>query len=135
MLDFQEFMLNRTDKKSLHIRTILPGILISIVLVIVGITIWLVYDQHQKDNNLNDVQVVVRRVSSLAILPQNETPALATVTDKSKLQTPFLQQADNGDRILIYEKAKKVIIYRPSINKIVDIGPVDIAPAKTNSIE
>jgi len=62
------------------------------------------------------------------VLPIDETPALATVTDKAKLTTKFLQKAENGDKILIYQKAGRVIIYRPSIDRIIDVGPVQIAP-------
>jgi hypothetical protein len=60
------------------------------------------------------------------MLPTNEAPLLATVTDKSSLKTPFLQEADNNDKILIYEKAKRVIIYRPSLDRIIDVGPVEL---------
>jgi hypothetical protein len=82
--------------------------------------------------NLNNVRVIEKRVGALTLLPTDEQPALATVTDTTKLQTNFLKQAQNGDKVLVYQYHKKIIIYRPSANKIVDIGPVTITPAKTN---
>lgn len=72
---------------------------------------------------------LTRQVNKLIILPTNEQPAIVTVVDKSKIQNiPFLQRsAKNGDKVLVYSKAKKAILYRPSEKKIVDVGPVSIA--------
>lgn len=60
------------------------------------------------------------------LLPTGEDPALATVEDETKVTAPFLRQTKNGDKLLIYAKAKEVIIYRPSIDRIVAVGPVFI---------
>jgi hypothetical protein len=78
--------------------------------------------------NLNDVNVVQLLIAKHYLLPQGETPALITVTDVSKLTTPFLKESQDGDKILVYQNAKKVVIYRPSIDRIVDIGPVSVVP-------
>lgn len=78
-----------------------------------------------KTPNYDDVSIVTSALAKHTILPDEE-PILATVTDKSALKTPFLQESQNGDRIIIYPKAKKVIIYRPSVDRIVNIGPVDV---------
>lgn len=59
------------------------------------------------------------------LLPENETPTYGTVTDIAKLKNQtFFAKARNGDEILIYEKAKLTILYRPSIQKIVNVGPL-----------
>lgn len=79
-----------------------------------------------KQSDLTDVKVVTGLVSKHVVLPSNEAPALLTVTDASKLTTDFLKQASNGDKVLIYQENKKAIIYRPSIDRIIDIGPVVI---------
>jgi len=76
----------------------------------------------------------IAMVAKLMILPTDETPTLATVSDAEKLKNqPFFANAANGDKVLIYTNAKKAILYRPSINKIIDVAPVNIGPAATAS--
>ena len=60
-------------------------------------------------------------------VPADETPTLASVTDKTKLKDqPFFKDAENGDQILIFPQAKKAIIYRESTNKLINVGPIAI---------
>lgn len=73
---------------------------------------------------------LIQKVSKIYLLPTGETPTIATVADKDKLSNQqFFQNAQNGDRVLIYQKARKAIIFRPSTNQIIEIGPVNIAPS------
>lgn len=77
-----------------------------------------------------EVKQLTKQVGRHYLLPESETPALATVTDTSKLTTPFLKQASNGDKLLIYQKAGIAIIYRPNKDRIVAVGPVSIDSPK-----
>lgn len=99
--------------------------LFGVVVLIVGLfVVFMIVRRTSLDMNL--VDNVTKAVSKHIILP-DETPVLATITDKTALKTAFLKQADDGDKVLIYEKAQRVIIYRPSIDRIVEVGPVNIA--------
>ena len=69
---------------------------------------------------------IKHKVAAHYLLPTDEEPALATVTDKNKLSTPFLTKAENGDKLLIYQKNRLAIIYRPRIDRVVGVGPVSI---------
>ncbi len=54
-----------------------------------------------------------------------EKPAIVTITDREKLQSQaFFQKALNGDKIIIYEAAKRVYLYRPSTKKVIDVAPL-----------
>lgn len=68
----------------------------------------------------------VAAVSKLMLLP-DETPIIATVADPSKLEgQPFFQHAKKGDKVLIFNDARKAILYDPEGDRIVDIAPLNI---------
>lgn len=113
---------------------------VGLVLIIAIIPAGYFYVQNKNTTNkLNDLQQklqgptsledavkeVVGQVGKLVVLPSDEKPTLATVTDLSKLKgQSFFVNAANGDKVLVYEKAKKAILYRPSLNKIVEMTPL-----------
>lgn len=70
---------------------------------------------------------VVSKVSQLIVLPTDEKPTVATVTDPSKLKDqPFFANAKAGDEVLLYTNAKKAVLYDPTANKIVDVAPINL---------
>jgi hypothetical protein len=69
----------------------------------------------------------VEKISKLIILPADETPTIATVSDLEALKgQPFFADAKVGDIVLIYANAKKAILYDPVLNKIVNATSVGI---------
>lgn len=80
-----------------------------------------------------DVQGVVAEVSKIIQLPAGEIPTLATVTDLSKVQDQsFFTNAKEGDRVLVYQSAKKAYLYRPSEKKIIEVGVVNVSENKSD---
>lgn len=74
-----------------------------------------------------EVDMLVADVGKLLALPTDEKPTVATITDVEKLKEQvFFKNAMNNDKVLIYTKAKKAILYRPSEKKIVEVGAVNI---------
>jgi hypothetical protein len=70
---------------------------------------------------------LIRRVGELISLPEGEKPSVATVADEEKLgDQVFFNNAKKGDKVLIYTNAKKVILYRPSEDRVVEVGSVNI---------
>ncbi|MBI3385615.1 hypothetical protein HY031_00865 [Candidatus Gottesmanbacteria bacterium] len=79
---------------------------------------------------------LIGAVGKLMELPSDEQPTIATVTDAEKLRTQaFFTNAQNGDRVLIYTTAKKAILFRPSINKIIEVAPVNIGQSASASAQ
>lgn len=66
-------------------------------------------------------------LGKLMELPADETPTVATISDKEKLAGQvFFKNAENGDILFAYTNAMKAILYRPSTNKIVNVAPISI---------
>lgn len=98
------------------------------------------YNKYQNAQNLlknpnlqvnKEASQLVAQVGKLMVLPTDEQPTVATVTDASKLKDqPFFKNAKNGFKVLIYVKARKAILYDPVKNVIVDVAPVNIAQSQ-----
>lgn len=79
------------------------------------------------------VKDVIAKVSRLMILPQDEEPTVATVSEPEKLKDqPFFANAKAGDKVLIYSQAKKAILYDPVADKIVEVAPLNIGTATSS---
>lgn len=116
--------LNSRGLKNLYI--ILAVCMAALVLSLLIIFIY----QNKQQPDLNNVNTIISRAGNIYVLPTNETPALATVTDNSKISSSFAGKVENGDKILIYQNNRKAIVYRPGINKIVDVEPVQLDPVE-----
>src|SRR5690606_6913224 len=78
-----------------------------------------------------ETQSLIDRMSKLITLPEANLeegePTLATVLDKEKLQDQeFFKNAENGDKMLIYTKAQKAYLFRPSSGIIINVAPVNL---------
>ncbi len=79
-----------------------------------------------------EAQALIEKISKLIVLPTDETPTVATVTDPDKLKDQaFFANAVTDDKVLIYTNAKKAILYSPTTNKIVDVAPRNIGSSQT----
>jgi hypothetical protein len=70
---------------------------------------------------------LVAKIDKLVELPGNEEPTIATVEDADKLKSQaFFKNARNGDKVLIYSKSDRAVLYRPSTGKVVESAPVKL---------
>ena len=82
---------------------------------------------NPKVANETATQQTIDKVGKLVQLPSGETPTLATVNNAAKLKNQiFFADSHNGDKVLIYSKAGKAVLYRPSINKVIEYSAVDL---------
>jgi hypothetical protein len=114
----------------------LGALLLTISLVSL-VVVYIQYRNLKNDPNAEknaEAKQLVAQVGKYYDLPSDEVPTIATVTDKSKVvDQPFFAKAENGDKILIYRKNKLVILFRPSQNKVINSGPVDLDAAGNSS--
>ncbi len=74
-----------------------------------------------------ELDYAIAAIGRIMVLPTNETPTLAIVSDPEKLRSqPFFANARKGDKVLVYTLARKAILYDPSQNKIVDVAPLNL---------
>jgi hypothetical protein len=88
--------------------------------------------QQAVQQQTNDL---ISAVGRLYTLPQGETPTVAAVTDaaQAKKQSAFFNNAQNGDKVLLYVKAGEAILYRPSTNKIIVVAPLTFSNNTTGT--
>ncbi len=115
-----------------------------LILVLVAGAAYFVYDYtqlKQERDKLSDPQAaaqeatqqLVTEVGAIVVLPEGETPTVATVSDASKLQNQaFFAKAENGDKVLIYTQAKRAILYRPSTGKVIEVAPINLGSSSQN---
>lgn len=103
-----------------------PKVFISVVVVAIALSgagLYIAHRNHATGKTLQ--QKVITAIEKHMILPNNESPTLATITDTTKLsKNSFFSKAKNGDEVLVYVKNQKAVIYRPSLDRVVDVGPV-----------
>ncbi len=76
---------------------------------------------------LEESRKLAGEVGKFMLLPTNEVPTIATINDTKKLKgQAFFQNAQNGDKILIYTNAREAILYRPQAHLIIGVAPVNI---------
>lgn len=102
-------------------------IISGIVLGILGIAGYIGYKEiNTNRSKTQEAEIVsndevLNRVSILTEVPYDELPVIATVKDIEKLNDQvFFSRAQNGDKLLIYNKARRAILYRPHSNKIIE---------------
>ena len=67
------------------------------------------------ENELAELNRLVVEVSKQVDIPEDETPLVATVNNKEKLSgEPFFKAAQLGDKVLVFCKAKRTILYSPT---------------------
>ena len=83
-------------------------------------------NQMQQEQAQAQMKDLIAKVGKLIILPTGEDPVIATINDAAGLSKDqvFYKGSENGDLVLVYQKASKAIIYSPSRNLIVNVGPI-----------
>lgn len=113
-------------KKENRVALIL-GVLLVVTLVVV--VVLMLKMKAPVDDQVKDLQKTIAKVSRLIVLPADEQPTLATVSDIEKLKDqPFFTNAKNGDKVLIYPRSLKAILYSPSQDKIIEVSSVNVPP-------
>ncbi len=73
-----------------------------------------------------DTQDLLAKVARIYLIPTGEEPTIATVSDPIALKNQsFFTQSQKGDKVLIFTKAGRAVLYRPSMDKIIEAIPIN----------
>lgn len=108
-------------------------ILLVILLISLCLSGFLYFKLKKVENSSNstkeEVKSLIDKVSRLYLIPKDEEPTIATVSDPQILKDQsFFTLAEKGDKVLIFTRASKAVLYRPSIDKIIEIAPIKNNP-------
>jgi len=126
--------MNQNRKMQLKLGPIL--VIVTLLALGAAIFFFLKYRQVQQDPSVAtqvEAKKIGAKVAALLEVPQDETPSVATVTDKSKLNDQqFFAKSENGDKVVVYYSAGIAVLYRPSIDKIISVSPINVNTPSTS---
>lgn len=120
-------------------------LLSAVIIILVALSSFLVYGYIHSQNEVKrlsnpqesareETRQLTAKVGRLVEIPSNETPTVATVDDVAKLKDqPFYTNAKTGDKVLIFNQARRAFLYRPSTDKVIEIAPINIGNSATTS--
>lgn len=82
--------------------------------------------EKEMEKEVADITTQLKKIMNVP----DEKPVIATVKDKNALkgQQAFFANAENGDKLVIFQTARKAILFRPSTEKIIESGPLLVSP-------
>ncbi len=107
------------------------AILILVALIVIGGAVyWSVESKNANDPKAQAAALrkqeddIIAKVSKLILLPTDDRPQIIVIKqiDKLKQLQPFFKDASNGDDVLVFKD--KAIIYSPTQDLIINVGPV-----------
>ncbi len=120
-------------------------LLVALALVIGLIPGMIYFAKYQHATSILDLEglkpeqeskVLVERLNQKILLPADEEPTVATVSNSNKLNGQvFFTEAENGDKVLVYATAKKVVLYRPSIDRIINVSLLNVSSGLTEEAQ
>lgn len=106
-------------------------ILLLLVFVLGGTTYYFyknskLYSKETTKEDQTEVKELVEKIGQFVVLPTNETPTVATVSDLDALKgQAFFSDAKKGYKVLIYTKSGKAILFDPFVGKIVNMAQIN----------
>ncbi|MBY0110565.1 hypothetical protein K2Y00_00960 [Patescibacteria group bacterium] len=74
-----------------------------------------------------EAEELVAVVGKLILLPKDELPTVATVSDPTKLSDQaFFAKAKVGDKVLLYPTSRKAYLYDPKANRVLEVAPINL---------
>jgi flagellar basal body-associated protein FliL len=120
----------KTKAKLSNTGIVLVITLVVLLLVAVSSSIYFYRKSNVKidsqEEAVKDLARTIKMVGKHIVLPTDEQPTMATVSDPEKLKDqPFFVNAKKGYKVLIFSLSKKAILYDPVADRIVEVAPIN----------
>ncbi len=134
--NIKEVILTRTNRAPTQTVLQTPRwvfVVVALLILLLGVLSFIAWNFYSKAKQndtpilTDDKATIIQNIGNHVTLPVGEEPVFATVTDPLKLaDQPFFLSAETGDKVLVFPKAKKAILYRPSTDRIIEMMPIDL---------
>lgn len=108
-------------------RAYVLGTALAVGLIVVSFAAYAWFVSSRQPTALDEAETekVVSNVGLLMLLPSDEQPTVASVTNLESLAgQPFFRNAKIGDIVLMYPKSGRAILYSPDENMIIEVAPM-----------
>jgi hypothetical protein len=118
-------------RSSMTKQKFLNMVIFIILIVAVALSAYFYYKLHNLEKSTQEgarkeAKDLLGKVAKLYLIPTGEEPTIATVSDPVKLKDQaFFSGAQKDDKVLIFTEAGKAVLYRPSIDKIIEVAPIN----------
>ncbi|MFA5022693.1 MAG: hypothetical protein WC537_00240 [Candidatus Paceibacterota bacterium] len=115
-------------------KNILVLVVVALIIIAGGVYYWY-QPKSSTPVPAADAKAVIEKLAKHIILPTNETPEIGRIDDpiQAAKAQPFVSGAQKGDLLIVYVKARRAIVYSPSRDLIVNVGPVSMNPTQTTA--
>lgn len=116
-------------------KTIIIALAAGAFLVVAGFLAWQSFlkPKDQIAENQATLQRVKGQAGAIFMLPEGD-PVLIQIKDKQKLSgQPFYEKAEDGDYVLVYEKAKYAIIFREKTKQVINANTIALGEESVQS--
>jgi hypothetical protein len=106
-----------------------PSVLLAVLIIVIGSLGFYFYNKatalKANPNTVAQKEAtdIIERAGKLILLPQGETPVIASVTDPEKLRDQaFFAKAKIGYKALFYQNSGRAYLYDPVANRIIAVA-------------
>ena len=88
-------------------------------------------EKTEEQGSEAEMKEIVGKIEKFMELPQDEKPSLLTITDNDLAGIQgqaFFANVLSGDKLLVYTKHSKAILWRPTSQKVIQASIINLAP-------
>jgi hypothetical protein len=120
-------------------RTLLRILIVAVVLAVVAGLGWVLYStgksllssgttsETAQQTPQQQEQTLMAEIAAVTVVPTDEKPVIYLINDITRSGIsgePFYARATNGDMVFEYKKASLIVLYNPTLKRVINIKQV-----------